>query len=355
MRERYCIDNINSTTREKGSRKLLSFCSNNYLGLANHPKIIQASHEALSKYGMGSRSSALLSGYSSLHQQLELELAEFLGTESAIVFSCGYMANIGLLSTLIGRHDHIFADQRNHASLVDGAQLSRAKIFRHGFSPEKPSFIISDGIFSMEGDFADLPTLVDIARQSQSTLIIDDAHAIGWAGATGKGSFEHFDIAIKANHILVGTLSKAFGCYGAYVAASKDVIEQLIQQARSYIYTTALPPHIIAGNLAALKIIREDQQPRQQLKRNIDYFTHRAKDNALNILPSSSPIQSIIIGSNDDTMRIAKSLENKGILVQGIRPPTVPQNTSRLRISLNAEHNQQQIDQLITELKHELA
>lgn len=310
---------------------------------------------ALSKYGMGSRSSALLSGYSSLHQQLESELAEFLGTESAIVFSCGYMANIGLLSTLIGRHDRIYADQRNHASLVDGAKLSQAKIFRHGQAPEKNSFVISDGVFSMEGDFADLSELNQVATHTQSTLIIDDAHAVGWAGANGKGSFEHFDIPIQKNHILVGTLSKAFGCYGAYVAASKDVINKLIQNARSYIYTTALPPHITAGSLAALKIIRENEQPRDQLKNNIKYFTQRAKENVLNILPSSSPIQSIIIGSNKDTMGIAKSLENKGILLQGIRPPTVPKNTSRLRISLNADHTEQHIDQLIGELKNALA
>lgn len=351
VRRRDVLDQQSPTQHDSNGQSLLSFCSNDYLGLSTHPDVLAASSQALHTYGMGSRSSALLSGYSSLHEQLEAELARFFGFERAILFSTGYMANLGLLSTLLGPQQKVLMERRVHASIIDGVRLSGARFqrFRHQPPVCDADLIITEGVFSMDGDFAplrDFPT--------DQRLLIDDAHAIGWAGSRGAGSLDLHQIAITPKHLMVGTLSKAFGCLGGFVAGCADVIEQLVQQSRPYIYTTALPVPIVAGALASLQIIENQPEHRQQLHRLIESFRAQASARHLPINASQSPIQILTIGSADQTVTIKEHLKKQGILVQAIRPPTVPDGRSRLRISLCAQHREQDIDQLCEALQDAL-
>jgi len=353
VRERQTLDHIDAIYKNKSGKTLLSFCSNDYLGLANHPDIISAATDHLNKHGMGARSSVLLSGYSSVHEQLELELAAFFGFERALVFSTGYMANLAVISTLFDSTHRIALDRRCHASIYDGVLLSRAKFTRFRTPQPMPEHhaIITEGVFSMDGDFAPLDKITTMVGDDQ-LLIVDDAHGIGWAGVRGRGSFEVFGCEPKQNHILMGTMSKTFGCHGAFVAGSFDVIEELIQDARPYIYTTSLPPHIFASARTALKILDKENWRREKLNDNISYFQTQAKDRGLSVLPSSSPIQVFVIKDSVRTMAIKNALENEGIMTQAIRPPTVPNNSSRIRISLSALHEHSHIDQLLEALAH---
>lgn len=341
-------------------QKVLSFCSNDYLGLANHPKVIERFVTAAKKYGVGSGASHLITGHHESHAALEKELAEFLGCEQALLFSTGYMANLGVVSALANRHSTIFADKLNHASLNDAALLSRAKLCRYAHqstdqlekdiaADEKASkLILTDGVFSMGGTVTPVKTLQSIAKKHGATLIIDDAHGIGVLGKQGKGCTEDL---LSNNDILIGTLGKAFGTSGAFVAGKQETIEWVIQKAHSYIYTTALPPAIAEATRASLDLIKQEAWRREHLHELILHFQGRCKQAGINVSTSNTPIQPIILESSETTLEVSKNLLNTGILVPAIRPPTVPINTARLRISFSAEHTKQHINQLIVALE----
>ncbi|QMU62041.1 MAG: 8-amino-7-oxononanoate synthase [Gammaproteobacteria bacterium] len=341
-------------------QKILSFCSNDYLGLANHPKVIERLTSATQESGVGSGASHLITGHHQSHAALEEELAEFLGCEQALLFSTGYMANLGVVSALATRNSTIFADKLNHASLNDAVLLSRAKLSRYAHqetnqlekniaAEEKSSkFILTDGVFSMDGTITPFKILQTIAKKHSAALIVDDAHGIGVLGKQGKGCTEGL---LSNDDILIGTLGKAFGTFGAFVAARKETIEWVIQKAHSYIYTTALPPAIAEATRASLQLIKQEAWRREHLQELIQYFQDRCQHVGINVSASSTPIQPIILGSSETALEVSKNLLKTGILAPAIRPPTVPNNTARLRISFSATHTKQQIDQLIVALE----
>src|SRR3989344_1823080 len=350
-------------------KDVILLCSNNYLGLANHPKVKEASISAIEKYGFGSGASRLVSGNMELHEELERRIARFKDTEAALVFNSGYHANIGIIPALVGRGDVIFSDKLNHASIVDACILSRAEVKRYPHKDverlerllretgkrrngeaEKDSpahrftdspirkLIVTDGIFSVDGDIAPLKELSELADKYKCMLMVDDAHATGVLGSKGKGTSEHFGID-NPNIIQMGTLGKALGCFGAYVAGSRKLIDYLINKARSFIYTTSLPPSVCAASIAAIDIIEDEPQLRQNLWDRIKFFRKGLKEAGLNTMQSETQIIPILIGEADVAVRISKDLMDKGIFVQAIRPPTVPEGTSRLRITLMATHS----------------
>lgn len=341
-------------------QKVLSFCSNDYLGLANHPKVIERLANAVQESGVGSGASHLITGHHESHAALEEELAEFLGCEQTLLFSTGYMANLGVVSSLATRNSAIFADKLNHASLNDAALLSRAKLSRYAHqetdqlekniaTEEKTSkFILTDGVFSMDGTVAPVSKLQSISKKHHAKLIIDDAHGIGVLGTQGKGCTEGL---LSNDDILIGTLGKAFGTFGAFVAARKETIEWVIQKAHSYIYTTALPPAIAEATRGSLQLIKQETWRREHLQELIQYFQDRCKQVGIHVSASSTPIQPIILGSSETALEVSKNLLDTGILVPAIRPPTVPNNTARLRISFSAAHTNKQVDQLIVALE----
>ncbi|TXH69029.1 MAG: 8-amino-7-oxononanoate synthase [Thiothrix sp.] len=343
-------------------RTILAFCSNDYLGLANHPKLIQAFQQAANQYGVGSGAAHLVNGHSRLHQQLEEALAEFTKRERVLLFSTGYMANLGLSTALAERHDTIYQDRLNHASLLDAALLSSAKLVRYPHNHTEQlskrlatqtngqKLIVTDGVFSMDGDTAPLQDLAALAHTHDAWLIVDDAHGFGVLGATGAGLVEAEHLG-QDDAILMGTLGKALGTAGAFVAGSTELIEFLIQTARPYIYTTAQPPAIAAATLASLQIVQTETWRREHLHQLIAYFRHGATQLGLNLMPSHTPIQPILVGENTKALAISQQLEQQGILVTAIRPPTVPIHTARLRITLSAAHTQEQIDRLLEALQ----
>lgn len=338
----------------------ISFASNNYLGLANHPQVVNAFKSAADKYGVGSGASHLLGGYSNAHIALEEELAEFAGYPRVLVFSTGYMANLGVLTALLNKNDLVFEDKHNHASLIDAGKFSGAQFKRYLHcnvqALEKQikqaecnnKYIISDGVFSMDGDTAPLKQLRTIADKFSAILMIDDAHGLGVLGEKGGGISEHF--VIKPD-ILVGTFGKAFGTFGAFVASSEVIIENLIQFARTYIYTTALPSAIAEATRVSLRLLQSESWRRERLNALIHRFWQGARQLDLPLQESITPIQPIIIGDAGKVMGIYHSLREQGIVVGAIRPPTVAPNTARLRISLSAIHTEKQIDQLLDKLR----
>lgn len=344
-------------------QRVIDFCSNDYLGFSQHPAIIQASMEALAQYGTGTGGARLIGGTLDLHTELEAELCRFKGTEAALIFNSGYQANVGVLSALVARGDVIFADRLNHASLVDGAQLSRAKRIRypHGdlATLEKrladtpattPKWIVTDTVFSMDGDLAPLHALYSLAERYNAWLILDEAHATGVFGPTHRsGLWETTGLGAPARVIQIGTFSKALGSFGAYVAASRDVVEALIQFSRSFIYSTSLPPSVVAANLAALRLLMSDGRYTQALWENVRTFQSAAAMQGLQ-LPAHSPIIPILIGDAAQAVQCAATLLEKGFYIQAIRPPTVPEGTSRLRMTLTAKHTPEQIHALATAL-----
>ncbi len=369
FRERHVVSGSSGSSLSVNGEMLLNFADNDYLGLRTHPQLAQACAQSAHDYGVGSGASALISGYSDQHQGLERELAEFLGYDKALLFSSGYLANQAVLSSLCQAGDGIFSDQLNHASLIDGCRLSRADVYRfeHANTEElsallnkhvkvndsQQNFILSDGVFSMDGDCAAYVQLQALARQYSAMLIIDDAHGVGVMGANGRGSWEA--VGADKPDLLIGTLGKAFGTQGAYVAASEEIIDWLIQKARSYIYTTALAPPIAAATRASLQLIKEGSKLRQHLAQNIAYFRSGADKIGLQILDSQTPIQAVILGAEQRVIDWSASLKQSGILVGAIRPPTVPEGTCRLRITLSAAHTKNEIDQLLEGLKGPLA
>ena len=344
----------------------INFCSNDYLGLVNHPDVVQAFQNAANQFGVGSGASHLVCGHSSLHHQLEERLAEFTGRDRALLFSTGYMANLGVINTLLNKDDYVFEDKLNHASLLDGGLLSGAHFqrFLHNDvanlerrlkkSGEGRKLIVVDGVFSMDGDLAPLQELSLLAEKHDAWLMMDDAHGIGVLGENGAGCAEYFQLNQNQLPILMGTLGKGFGSFGAFVAGSETLIESLIQFSRSYIYTTALPPAVAAASLASLNIIQNDKPRRQHLQTLIQQFRAGAKALGLKLSDSISSIQPLLIGDNLQALNISDSLAEKGFLISAIRPPTVPEGTARLRITLSAAHTEQQVSQLLSALEQVL-
>ncbi len=344
-------------------QKRLSFCSNDYLGLANHPNIKKAFIAAAEQEGVGAGAAHLLTGHSRYHQQLEEQLAEFMGTQRALLFSSGYQANMGIIDGLMVRGDAIIQDKLNHASLLDGARLSDADLLRyphadisrlhkrlHNAAMAEHKLIVTDGVFSMDGDIAPLPEIITEAKQHKAAVLLDDAHGLGVLGEYGRGTVEHYNINQDELPIVMGTFGKAFGTAGAFVAADEDVIETLIQQSRTYVYTTAQPAAIAAATLASLKLVQEEHWRREKLHTLIAQFRLGAKQLGLNLMDSMTAIQPVLIGDDKQAITIGKALEEKGLLVGVIRPPTVPEGSARLRITFSANHTEQQVKQLLDAL-----
>jgi 8-amino-7-oxononanoate synthase len=343
-------------------RRLINFSSNDYLGLACHPEVTAALRRGASRYGTGAGASHLVCGHSRAHQALEEALANFTGRERALLFSTGYMANLGAVSALAGRGDTVFEDRLNHASLLDGALLSGARLRRYPHADlealrrqlaacrSRNRLIVSDGVFSMDGDVTPAAELAALARAGDAWLMIDDAHGLGVLGAQGGGTLEQCGLGQDEAPVLVGTLGKAFGTFGAFVAGGAELIEFLIQRARSYIYTTALPPAVAEAARAALRLAREESWRREHLARLVARFRAGAEPLGLGLAASTTPIQPVLLGDNEVAARAGMALLEAGFLVGAIRPPTVPAGTARLRITLSAAHSEAQVDRLLEAL-----
>ena len=340
-------------------REYISFCSNNYLGLCNHPVVKRAAIAAIEKYGVGAGASRLISGNFSLHDELEQRIARFKGTESALVFATGYMANVGTISALAGSGDAIICDRLNHASIIDGARLSRAKllVYRHAdcdsleevlkqAAKYRNRLIVTDSVFSMDGDVAPLDRIVDLAEEYDATLMIDEAHAVGFLGDGGRGAVDHFGLIGKVP-VVMGTLSKAIGSIGGYIAGNADLIEYLRNKSRSFIYTTALPPSACAAAIAAIDIIETNPDLVDRLRENSRYLRDSLAENNIDILNSTTQIVPIITGDPESALDLSRKLYENGLLAPAIRPPTVPKGTSRIRISIMAQHTKEDIDKLV--------
>ncbi|MGK0674081.1 MAG: 8-amino-7-oxononanoate synthase [Halothiobacillaceae bacterium] len=343
-------------------RQVLSFCSNDYLGLASHPKVIAAFKRGADEYGVGSGAAHLVSGHTRAHQALEEELAAFTGHERALLFSTGYMANLGTIGALVGRGDAVFEDRLNHASLLDGGLLSGARFRRYPHADANAladllaeaeaneRLIVTDGVFSMDGDLAPLPELAALARRYDAWLMVDDAHGLGVLGARGRGTLEHFGLGAMEVPVLMGTLGKALGTAGAFVAGSQALIEWLIQAARPYIYTTAMPAALAEATRTSLRLVDEEPWRREHLRTLIARFRAGAARLGLRLMPSATPIQPILVGDAGEALHLSQRLLDVGILVTAIRPPTVPQGTARLRITFSAAHSLQDVEHLLTAL-----
>ncbi len=341
---------------------LVNFCSNDYLGLASDPRVVAALQTGAGRWGVGAGAAHLVSGHSGAHHALEEALAEFTGRPRAILFSTGYMANMGVITALLGRGDMLFADRLNHASLVDGARLSGARFLRYphvdvaaldarlASARSGSTLLVSDGVFSMDGDLAPVAALAERADAHGAWLMIDDAHGLGVIGATGGGVVEVAGLSTAQVPILVGTLGKAFGTFGAFVAGGEDMIEYLIQRARTYLFTTALPPAIAAATRTAVDLVRAEGWRRDRLAELIQRFRSGAEQLGLALMPSSTPIQPLLIGDNQAAVRASAGLQAAGFWVGAIRPPTVPAGTARLRVTLTATHSEAQVDGLLAAL-----
>lgn len=340
------------------NRRLLNFCSNDYLGLANHPLLIQALHEGARRYGVGAGAAALLSGYSEAHHILAESLARVTNRGRALLFSSGYMANLGLLSGLVSRQDRILSDQLNHASLIDGARLSRAENLRYGHvdtndleaalrsSAPNQTWVVTDGLFSMDGDLAPLPKISALASRYQAILVCDDAHGFGVLG-DGAGTVAHFKLKESEVPLLVVTFGKALGTAGAAVVGPHVLIESLLQSARTFIYDTALSPAMAHATTCALRLVIEDGSLRDRLFGNLMYFRAALESIGIPLPDSQSPIQPLLLGPGETALQVAAGLRAKGLYVRAIRPPTVPSGTARLRICISAIHQHQHIDRLM--------
>ncbi|QJD30691.1 8-amino-7-oxononanoate synthase [Methylococcus geothermalis] len=343
-------------------RSLVNFCSNDYLGLANHPAVREAFRRGVDRWGAGSGASHLVCGHAAAHHALEEELAEFTGRPRALLFSTGYMANLGVVSALAGRGDAVFEDRLNHASLLDGGLLSGARFQRYPHadaraleaalaeSRAETRLVVTDGVFSMDGDLAPLPALARAARSGRAWLMVDDAHGLGVLGGEGRGTLEHFGLDETEVPVLVGTLGKALGTFGAFAAGSEDLIDYLIQRARTYVYTTALPPAVAEATRASLRLVREEPERRERLHRNVRRFRAGAESLGFELGDLIGPIQPIVIGANAEALEASRRLGERGFLVSAIRPPTVPEGTARLRITLSASHTDEQVDGLLEAL-----
>ena len=360
-RARQTIESAQGPIVQLGGREFLNFCSNDYLGLAAHPKLIESYRLAALKYGVGSGASHLVCGHSAPHHQLEEALAELTGRPRALLFSSGYMANMGVLTTLLRRGDSVFEDRLNHASLLDGGLHSGARFqrFLHNDiaslatkldAAAGAKLVVVDGVFSMDGDTAPLDDLATLCKKQDAWLMVDDAHGFGVMGPTGAGSTEAAGLEAVQVPVLMATLGKAMGTAGAFVAGSETLVETLIQQARNYIYTTAIPPAVAAATLTSLQLLREESWRRDHLRELIAAFRLGAQQLGLPIMASSSAIQPLMIGDAGRAMELSTKLHDRGLLIGAIRPPTVPAGTSRLRITLSAGHSKEQVERLLEHL-----
>lgn len=340
---------------------LLAFCSNDYLGLANHSEVIAAWRAGAERWGVGGGASHLVIGHSTPHHQLEEALAELTGRPRALLFSTGYMANLGALTALVGQGDTVLQDRLNHASLLDGGLLSGARFSRylHNDAASLQSrldkavgntLVVTDGVFSMDGDLADLPALAAAAQARDAWLMVDDAHGLGILGRNGGGIVEHFGLGIDQVPVLIGTLGKACGTAGAFVAGSEELIEALVQFARPYIYTTSQPPALACATLKSLELLRREHWRREHLAALIRQFREGAQALGLELMDSQTPIQPIIIGDSARAMHLSRLLRERGLLVTAIRPPTVPAGSARLRVTLSAAHSEAQVQLLLNAL-----
>jgi 8-amino-7-oxononanoate synthase len=350
-------------TIQRDGRSLINFASNDYLGLANDPRLKQAAITAIQAWGTGSTGSRLLSGHRSLHSQLETAIADWKQTEAALVFSSGYLANLGTITALVGQRDLILGDQYNHSSLKNGAKLSGAayreyphnnleqlaQYLHQERSHYRRCLILSDSVFSMDGDLCPLPEIIALAESHDCMVLIDEAHATGVMGRTGSGCREYFHCQ-TAQIVQMGTLSKALGSLGGYVAGTAQLIDFLRNRAASWIYTTALSPADTAAAIAAIQVIQQEPERLQNLWSNVQYFQTHLASIAHKLLPSHSPILCVELDSPEQALALAQQLQNQGIFAPAIRPPTVP--TSRIRFTLMANHTQSQLQQAIKVLKH---
>jgi 8-amino-7-oxononanoate synthase len=367
-RQRCTVELRDGVHARVDGRDLLTFCSNDYLGLAQHPAVTQALCDAANRWGAGSGASHLVSGHCSEHHALEEELADFVGRPRALLFSTGYMANLAIATTLLGRGDRVCEDRLNHASLLDAGLASGARFSRyahadaaalrrrlqrsatHDKAPRR-TLVLTDGVFSMDGDLAPLPELARACRESGAVLVVDDAHGCGVLGATGAGSIEACGLGGEDVPVLMGTLGKAFGTFGAFVAGEPALIETLLQRARTYIYTTALPPAVAAATRAALRTARSEPERRATVLARAQAFAAGCAHLGLSLLPSATPIQPIVLGSEQAACAASAALRELGIWVPAIRPPTVPAGSSRLRCTFSATHTAQHVQQLLDALR----
>jgi 8-amino-7-oxononanoate synthase len=353
------VENDQGPTLVLDGREVINFSSNNYLGIANHPALAAAAKEAIDRYGCGSGASRLISGNMTLHEELETKLATFKGTEAALVFNSGFQANTGILSTLAGEGDAIFSDALNHASIIDGCRLSRAKsiVYAHGDLDQLESalklevkagrkLIVTETIFSMDGDEAPLGGIVELAEKYGAMVMVDEAHATGIFGSTGAGIVAKLGLGERVA-VQMGTLGKALGGFGAYVAGSRALRELLINRCRSFIFTTSLPPAIMAMAMVAIDLVQQEPERREALWNNCRILQAGLRELGFSSGSGESPILPLVIGDAGKCMQFSERLLEKGIFAQGIRPPTVPPGTSRLRITLMATHTRSQIDRAI--------
>jgi len=338
-------------------RNYVAFCSNDYLGLAAHPALIEAAREGATRFGVGAGASHLILGHAAAHHELEQQLAAFVGLPRALLFSAGYLANIGVVTALVGREDAVFADRLNHASLNDAALLARAQFRRYPHldlatldrllagSAARRKLVLTDAVFSMDGDIAPVPELIALCERHDAWLLLDDAHGFGVLGRQGRGVLAHFE-ASSPRVIYMATLGKAAGVFGAFVAAQSEVIEWLLQRARSYVYTTATPPLLAHALQKSLGLIEHETWRRERLIELISVLKQTLISKRWRLMPSASAIQPLVIGTNKEAMAVSQALASDGLLVPAIRPPTVPLGTARLRISLSAGHEVRDVERL---------
>jgi 8-amino-7-oxononanoate synthase len=362
-RQRRTLETPQQPLVEVDGREYLAFCSNDYLGLANHPEVISSFQNAANIYGVGGGASHLVNGHSKAHHDLEEALAEFTGRPRALLFSTGYMANLGAVNALLDKQDAVFEDRINHASLLDAGLLSGARFQRYlhndvesldkrlGKTEARRKLVVTDGVFSMDGDLADLPAISSVCEKHRAWLMVDDAHGFGCLGKSGGGCAELFDMSTDQLQVLVGTLGKGFGTAGAFVAGSEELVETLIQHARTYIYTTSMPPAVAAATLTSLKILQTENWRREKLETLIKQFRTGCEQIGLQLMDSPTPIQPILIGESDKALEMSQGLEQEGIFISAIRPPTVPQGSARLRVTLSAAHDEEQVNTLLNKLE----
>ena len=362
MRRRRVVQGARGAWLNVDGRRVLSFCSNDYLGLASHPDLVAAAQRSLAESGVGAGASALISGHDAQHERLERRLAEHVGAPRALCFSTGYMANLGIVAAMAGRGDTVFSDALNHASLVDAARLSRAdvEVYPHADletlearlarCASAVKLVASDTVFSMDGDLAPVPALVALCERHDAWLLLDDAHGFGVLGQGGRGALSHFGVR-SPRVITMATLGKAAGVFGAFAAGEADVIEWLIQRARSYVFTTASPPALAAALLESVRLIERDEWRRARLRDHVARLRAGLRGLPWTLAPSETPIQPLIVGDNRIAVELMDALLEQGLWVPAIRPPTVPAGTARLRISLSAAHEVEDVDRLVEALR----
>ncbi len=361
-RKRVAVEAIQGVSIIIDGKAYLSFASNDYLGLTQHPQVILAYQTAVNRYGAGSVSSPLLCGYTKAHQDLEEALADFSGFPKTLLFSSGYMANLAAITSFIRKEDIVFSDRHNHASILDAIQLSSAtlcryphldlvglqkKLEKNSLQSTANNWIIAEGIYSVDGDINPLPALIEQAKSHNSRLILDEAHAFGILGPQGRGTIAHYGLRAEDVYLVTGSFSKAFGCFGGFIAAAEDIIEALVQFARPYMYSTALPAAVVESLRVSLKLMTQEDWRRERLAARIMQFRKAALQLGINIMPSKTPMQIILIGDSTRTLHIHHFLKSKGIWVGALRPPTVAFGQDRLRITFSALHTESQVEHLL--------